>query len=219
MFTQFIRNIHTLREVRSDWSPLADWWYSLPLDLALGWLTHTYCGSAGYPTNMVKTYVPCPITTGVASNHIRKNAKSRLAASGAQGARDVTMQTWRARAPLRSLGGDFQLLGALLASGDTENSTVPSWTFALALVTSEALSGLRAPRAYCQGAFFFVRVSRVSPGFTIFSSDASLFGGSIRLRAFLQTLRYLGRAFGVIFWVLIPHLCHPVGLYNIAFAR
>ena len=84
-----------------------------------------------------------PHTGANQAGHIGKNAKSRLAASGAQGTRDVTVQTWRARAPPRSLGGDFRCLGALLASGDTENSTVPSWTFALALVMSDG--ALRSP--------------------------------------------------------------------------
>ena len=131
-----------------------------------------------------------------AALYIRKNAKSRLAASGAQGARDVTVQTWRARAPQRFLGGDFRRLGALLASGDTENSMVPSWTFALALVTSDGT--LRSPGTSCVLSGRFLLRSRFASfswlydlflerfviwgehSVTFFSSDASLFGESVR---------------------------------------
>ena len=106
------------------------------------------------------------------------------------------MQTWRARAPPRSLGGNFRRLGALLASGDTENSTVPSWTFAFALVTSDG--ALRSPGTSCVLSGRFLLRSRFASfswlydlflrrfviwgehSVTFFSSDASLFGESVR---------------------------------------
>ena len=57
-----------LRGALSIQPPLADRLLLPLLDLALCWLTQTCCGSAGYPTNMVKLHVPCPSATGVATN-------------------------------------------------------------------------------------------------------------------------------------------------------
>ena len=106
------------------------------------------------------------------------------------------MQSWQARAPPRSLGGDFRRHGALLPSGDTENSMVPSWIFALALVTSD--SPLRSPSTSCRLSGYCLLRSRFASsswlynlflrGFviwgehsvTFFSSHASFFGESVR---------------------------------------
>ena len=59
---------HTLWGALSIRPPLADRLHLPLLDLALCRLTQTSCGSAGDPTDMVKTHAPCPSATGVATN-------------------------------------------------------------------------------------------------------------------------------------------------------
>ena len=124
------------------------------------------------------SYLQCaPVVLGF----IRKNAKLRLAASGAQGAGDVTVQTWRARVLPRSLGGDFRRLGALLASGGPEISSLPSWTFC-------ACSSY--VRWHSQVSWHLVHIVQAP------SSSFSFHVYLLALQSFPQTLRYLGRAFG-----------------------